>query len=338
MEIHKPEVIKNFRDMERSENVILDNSSIAAWKKCPRLYFFQYILHMRPKVEPLYFPFGTAYHKFRELIELRWNEKGKSKAPSVMDECYAEASSEAFKSFAKATQDRDFQADRKWGFLNPARLVESFAVGFQHWQKEKNVGNIEVIMVEQVANINLNPNDDEDPIFFSFRADQLIKVNGTRVWGRDFKTTKDDLDYYDRSLTPNSQFSGYTFAESLLTGEAVAGQYVEVLYNKSVPPATKVPPHERYKKFGPIIQTFPASRTRMELNEWRENQLFFLDQIKVAREKDHYPMNEQYHCRMCQFHSCCSLGTNGARQAHLEAFFIRRVWDNANPSDEGGSE
>lgn len=283
----------------RMEPLILDHTAIALYKDCPRKYFFQIVLGFRERDTPVYFTFGSAYHLFREVLET--SKDFKTGLGAALD-------------YWDKVQGDDPHPEAKFSFMTRLRLMQSCTVAFRHWQHEKEVGKIEVLAVEQPFNVELVPGSGE---FTSGRFDQIIRFNG-RVWGRDFKTTSKDTKFYDRSLTPNDQFTRYTFAESLLKGERVRGQFIEVLYNAK---------ETKSKSGGPEISTFLAERTDFEIDDWLNDEMFTRRTIKQSREEDRWPKNEKG-CTFCQFHSVCKIGSENGQLSKLRAEYVQREWDN----------
>jgi hypothetical protein len=197
--------------------------------------------------------------------------------------------------------------------------MQSCDVAFRHWEHEKDQGKIEVLAVEQPFNVELVKNSGE---FTSGRFDQIIRFNG-RVWGRDFKTTSKDLRFYDRTLTPNDQFTRYTYAESLLKGERVRGQFIEVLYNAK---------ETKSKSGGPTLQTYLAERTDFELDDWLNDEMFTRKTIQASREADRWPKNEKG-CTFCHFHSVCKIGSENGQLSKLRAEYVQREWDNTKTGE-----
>jgi hypothetical protein len=310
---HPIEKRRFMRKYDRFEPKIKDSYAIATLKKCPRLYFLHIVLGRVPKEDAPYFAWGSAYHKFREVLEKAYGFG--HERPIVFDE------SRAAESYATAAQagllywkrnGKDQPPDSKYAFMTTERLLKSFIHAYRHWTREKLQGKIEVLAVEFPFNVQL-----ADGSSTSGRGDQLIRWNG-KPWGRDFKTTSQDLDFYSRSLEPNDQFTRYTLAEGKMTGEEIQGQFIEVLYNGK---PSKKDPH------GPEIKEFTTSRTGWQLAEFEKGQTIVNKTLDLYREYDNYPMYEPA-CRFCPFHSVCSKVSETAMMAHLEQHYITRPWDN----------
>jgi hypothetical protein len=302
---YSPVPTKQFMSrFDRVEPLILDSTAVTEYKDCARRYFFKIVLGFTPKETAIYFTFGTAYHKFREELELTKGD-------------FMAGVRRGLAHWDKVQGDDPPVGSGKWEFMTRLRLLQSMKVGFDYQQKEKAQKNIEVLSVEQPFNVELVAGSGH---YTSGRFDQIIRWNG-KIWGRDFKTTSKPLAYYDRGITPNDQFTRYTYAESLLAGERVQGQLIEVLYNSA---GTK---KAKGLDGGPIIKPFVASRTDFELADWLDDELFLRDQIQNSREKDRWPKNEKA-CGFCPFHSVCKLGSEASQMNKLTAEFTQREWDN----------
>lgn len=277
---------------ERHEPLIKDHTSVIAAKTCLRKYFYQIVIAKRPKEDAIYFAWGSAYHKFREILELTKD------LPKAMT---------AGAGVWQAKQGANPPVGHKFEFLTAERLIKSFTVAYEHWQEEKRQNRVEVLAVEQPFNVEL-----ADGSFTSGRVDQIVRWGG-KIWGRDFKTSSKEGMFYSRSLEPNDQFTRYTFAESKLAGEPVQGQIIEVLYNS--------------KKEGPRISTYTAARSRYQLEQWEKENIHFNKIISLSRNEDVWPMQE-VGCPFCPYHSVCKLPSEAAQMAQLDAEYVTRPWDN----------
>jgi len=314
MEIYTDVPKKFMAKYNRYEPVIKDSTQMMTAKTCFRRYFYQIVLGRVSKESAIYFAWGSAYHKFREVLEMTY---GVGEAcPPVFS---AERAMEAFTAAVNAgmTYWRKYGADQPVGsrfeFMTAGRLLASFQTAYEHWQREKMQGRIKVLAVEQVFNVAL-PNGDRT----SGRADQIVRWN-ERLWGRDFKTTSKDEKYYNRTIEPNDQFTRYTYAESELTGEPIQGQMIEVLYNAKSTKTTQK---------GPNIFTLLASRTQWQVEEWTKDEEIWRWMLTKCREEDRYPMNESS-CAFCEYHSVCTKPSEAAMMAQLESYFVVRPWDNS---------
>lgn len=299
---------------ERHEPLILDSTAIQLAKMCKRKFFFQIVLGKVPRGTAVYFTFGQAYHKFRELLELSYMGNNEKYPNAGMPEGDFKGALMAATDYWDKVQGEDPPLGDKFDFQTRTRLQQSCFIAYEHWKLEKKRNNIKVLAVEQPFNVELAEGTGE---FTSGRFDQIIRWNG-KIWGRDFKTSSKDGMYYQRGLTPNDQFTRYTYAESKLSGERVEGQIVEVLYNgKSTKAGQK----------GPTITPYTVARTEWEISDWERDELQIRRELTLARETDTWVKNEQ-HCTFCIFHSVCKTGSMASQASKLDWEFETRPWDN----------
>lgn len=326
MELREHPVRKFMPKFERHEPLILDSYAAKHAKMCKRKFFFAIVLARQPREKKVYFTFGGAYHKFREYLELSYQGNNEYYDTPNKEGDFVGALMKALKFWDKE-QGMDPPLEDKFSFMTRARLMQSCTVGYDYWKEEKRKGKIEVLAVEQAFNVELTPKDEDGNIistgeFTSGRFDQIIRWNG-QIWGRDFKTSSQDGMYYQRGLSPNDQFTRYTYAEAKLSGERVQGQLVETLYNAKSTKAEE----KSGKTRGPTITQYPVARTSFELEDWEAGELALREELKLARTNDVWPKNEE-HCTFCIFHSVCKMGSMAAQQSKLEYEFVVRPWDN----------
>ena len=285
---------------ERFEPLILDHTAISTAKHCKRSYFFQIVLGRVPKVTPVYFAFGSAYHKFREHLELS-------------DGDFKVALAAALKVWDR-DQGKDPEVGGRFDFMTRLRLMQSCAVGYKQFETERARKQIVVIQVEQPFNVEIGTGTGE---YTSGRFDQIIRWNG-KLWGRDFKTSSKPGIYYERGLDPNDQFTRYTYAEAKLCGETIRGQLIETLFNAKGTKKGQV---------GPDIKTFLVERSGFQLSDWERDELHFRKELDLARSEDVWPKNEKA-CGFCQFHSVCKMPSETGQMMKLQSEFDVRPWDN----------
>lgn len=309
MQVHKPTNVKFMAAYPRYEPVIIDSTSIMTYKACPLKYFYRMVLGMAARGEAApYFPFGSAYHKFREVLE-RCAATGDTEGAAFVS-ALAVAMDYGEKHLPKNIQG-------KWSFLTLGRLKESCGIAFKHWMLERQAGRIKVLQFEQPFALQM-----KDGKIRAGRADQIVAWAG-KNWGRDFKTTSMEQGgkvspYYKRQLEPNDQFTGYTWGEGKLVGTEIQGQIIEVLLNTA--------------KVGPLIETFTTTRTKGQIERWERDTAFWHSMIDKSREEDHYPMNEK-HCFQCEYHSVCLAPSESGQMSQLKSYFKLEPWDCTNVPD-----
>jgi hypothetical protein len=184
----------------------MDSTASKALKKCPRYYFLRIVLGRVPlkQKNQVVLDFGTYYHKFRELLEL----KDYNTALAAM-----------------INYDPDLENAGKYKYLDRLRLIETCKEAYKYREKEMQGGRIKVLAVEQPFNIQM-----PDGSFIGGRADQIVSWNG-KIYGRDFKTTSKAQMFFERELDPNDQCMRYIYSESQLHGTQVQGIIFEAVMN-----------------------------------------------------------------------------------------------------------
>lgn len=303
MSNHIEPIVKNFLpNLQRVEPKARDSSATSVYKECPRKYFYRIVLGFQVKVPQPYFSFGTAYHKYRELLEIH--------TESGMDRDMAHASAAG----AAMELHTDVAATGKWKYLTKTRLLEAIMVAYDYWKMEKKIGKIKVLGSE----VDFAIVDDDTGMIVSGKIDQIISVNN-RIWIRDFKTSSKIGPYYERGLEPNDQVTRYLWAVSKLTGKTPNGAYFEVLYQT--------------EKEKPKIHTYTPTRTPYQLNTWLNEQRFWETQITRSRETDIWPMNERA-CAYCDFHLVCKSFNDAHIERNLKEHFKFDPWDSMNRSTD----
>lgn len=292
-------------------------------KTCMRLYFYRIVLGFVPRAGSAhYLGWGSTYHKFREVLDRQYLALATDDKKKLgLDPEWQMVAFQAAVNKAMAYWDRSGMKDPivgdKWDFQTKARMLESCVTGFKYWQRERQQGRIEILAVEQNFIV---PLPDGTPV--GGKADVILRWNN-QVWGRDYKTSsKEQNQYFIRTLDPNDQFTRYTWAESELSGERVQGLLVEVLYNGK---GTKKQP-----KKGPEIFSHMTSRSTKQIEQWVKEQMFLNEyRMKPSREQDIWPMEEKQ-CPYCPFHSVCKTASEFGMMAKLEAEFKQEPWDCTN--------
>jgi len=258
------------------------------------------VLGFDRKDNPPWFGFGTAYHKYREVLEKEYVSIGAQMA-------HVKALEAALNLYPNNPDPIKY---KKHKHLTKIRLIESCNVAYAHWEIEKKQRRIEVIGVEEDFAIV----DEISGMLITGKADQIIKHNG-RVWGRDFKTSSKIGPWYERSHEPNDQVTRYTWALGQLTQTMVQGIYYEVLHQT--------------EKEKPKIINYTLSRNPAQIQKWLEETRLYEQLINVCRDNDTWPMNEKA-CQYCEYHSCCKTLNEAHLEVQLKDNFKFKPWDSQN--------
>lgn len=316
-------VLKRFLPvLERYEPVVLDSSAMTTYKACPRLFFYQYVLARVPKVSPVYIRFGSAYHKFREILSKRYKtwilENPTSSIDNFPDPFLLEAIKGAIDLFTKEGGDPPPQ-DRH-SHLTKGRLFASCKLAYEWWKNEKRQNQIIVIGIEDSINFEYANGNRK-----CGRVDEEVEWNG-KLWIRDFKCSGKDPKYYPKSLAIKDQAYTYILGASSLSGRKVEGIIYEQMYNDKPTKTTQK---------GPSIHPHLVQFTHSQMTNWEYEQQLWHEQINRSRELDVYPMAENdMRCVWCSYYDVCNSMNENQMVAKLNNEFKHKVWDNMNPNDD----
>jgi len=287
---------KFMAEFDRYEPAIQDHTAMSVLKTCKRKYFLRIVLgRVFPKSQyQTVFDFGSAYHKFRELLETKGYQEAIGYILNV-----------------KLTPA---EPNSKFAYLDNIRLLKSCQAAYDHWKKEKELNRIKVIAVEQPFNVQL-----PDGTFIGGRADQIVEWNG-KLWGRDFKTTSKELSWFQRGLDPNDQATRYIYGESKLHGQQIEGIIFEAIYNT--------------KTVGPKIYSALITKNKWQLDQWEREQVFNNRVLKTIREEDIWPMDDGYQCQFCDYAFVCRKSSEAAMVHELKSNYKLSPWDHSKVEQE----
>jgi hypothetical protein len=249
---YDPAKIKFMAKFPRYEPYFQDHSRMIILDDCARKYFYRMVLGRTPKVNiyQVVLEFGTAYHKFRELLETKDYDTAIRYVLGV--------------TLPKPPQGNKFE------YLNELRLLKTCQFAYNYWQAEKKNGRIKVIAIEQPFNVQV-----AEGISISGRADQIVEWNG-KLWGRDFKTTSKDEAAFSKRLDPNDQCIRYIVGESKLHGQQIQGIIFEAAYNT--------------KTQGPKIYSVLQSRVKWQIDQFEKEMILKNKILETYRAEDTWPM------------------------------------------------
>lgn len=292
----------------------MDSSMTSTYKECPRKFFYRYVLARDVKDVPIYFRFGGAYHKFREVLEIELQRTGE------LNEATANVGISAAVKMWKETGG-DPPIGSWYEYMTELRLIRSCIEAIKKVRAERISRTFEVLSVEMPFNVQM-----PDGFFTAGRIDQVVKVDGDPAI-RDFKTASRFGDSYERKLNPNDQFSRYMYSLSLLRGtqdgvpaEPIKRLFVEVLHNN--------------KTNGPKLHTLIASRSNEQLSNWLSDATTWNHKIALSFKDDNWPMNETQ-CERCPYHKVCTSPTTRMQISRLDQDYVTRVWNPLAHDDVG---
>lgn len=301
---HKHNEPKFLPELSRLEPLVLDSTAAKEFKSCPRKYFYRIVLGRVPPqdVTPPWFTWGSALHKFYEILET----EGLAKA-LVYAGTFKPNISEQYK---------------KFDFLDKTRFIQTVNLIVQENQKEKSGASLRVIATEQPFNVQL-----PDGSFIGGRFDQVLEWQG-KIWIRDFKTTSKQKSYFQNSMDPNDQAMRYLYAatlmhmgeEAFLKGRVIDGIIFLAIYNA--------------KSVGPELYPVIFSKNATQLKKWVDQQMFINKYLNLCRETDNWPMNENRNCSFCEYAKVCRMPSEAGMVQILKNNYQLKPWDFNNVDQE----
>ena len=200
----------------------LDNSTLTAYRECPRKAYLRYVKHWRPAgTEPIYFAFGSAWHAGLDALYSAFYEARSISGPTGSEWNRLRQSSE----FANAMADTAMTAfglvwvEAGWPLeptpeematykgRTPIKAKEMYFYYYKELAEHMNRWNL--VATEQPFCVPLELED--ETIFYSGRIDKVIEDETGQLWLVEHKTstmfskTTGGV-YVDASLVHKTQF------------------------------------------------------------------------------------------------------------------------------------
>lgn len=293
----------------------VDSTSLKAFKKCPRYYYYTIIRGFQPRTLNVHLIFGLLMHGGREHYD-----HAKS---AGLD--HDSALRGATKWVLSATWDKNLRKSNFVGdnYKNRLTLLRTLIWYLDQFESDP-LETIQLASGKPAVELSFRFDTElrtgtGESWLLCGHMDRLVLFNGV-PYISDLKTTKGELsDWFFRAFTPNNQLSLYMLAGQIVYHTPVQGIFIDgarVLVNSS-----------EYRRR--LIQ-----RTEPQLAEWFADTGRWLRRMEECAEEAEWPMNEEscghYTYRDgtggCEFRETCSRSPSG-REAWLETAFAKRVWD-----------
>lgn len=296
------------------EPEVFDNTIAQAHATCPRKGLYEYGLRRAPIGTNYAFSWGTAYHKYREVLsKLLMTYEGKD----VPDEAH----SLAMKTALEKWEQPELGHKRDW--MTTLRLIKTLEAARARVAHERKTGLLRVVRTEDAFDLELPASHER----WGGRIDEVIEQAG-QLWIRDFKTSSMMGKTYDDTFDPNGQMTGYTWAGEQLSGQRIQGVLVEVIYNTS--------------KQGPDFHQFLSARSPGQIEQWYEG-----TKVEIATIRGYYEqLPEKGYVAFpqrtgacgnyggCYYRNACRQGSARMTEAWLNSNTEYREWDYTNPDGD----
>lgn len=288
---------------ERHEPVMQDSTMMKELMECPRKFFYRIVLGRVPRTSryQIVFDFGSAYHKFREILEDTFQKTGSA------DDAYKAAMAYVL----SVNLPEDSSPYAKFSYLTNIRLIKTCQIAYDYWEKEKKLGRFKVLGIEQPINVQL-----PDGNYTSGRVDQIVDWSG-QIWDRDWKTSSKDEKMFSAGVEPNDQATRYIYMLEKLHGKSVGGVIFEVIYQT--------------KTVEPKIFVVPTQRTAAQLQHWETEQIMLNKILDMYRDQDFWPMHVfKTNCAWCDYAMVCRRPNEKSMMAVLEENYACKPWNHEN--------
>ena len=288
----------------------LDSTSLGAFKKCPRYYYYTILCGYEPKKLSHHLFFGLVYHGALERYD-----HGRS-AGLPHDDCVDAAVKWLLEqTWSEATK-------RPWdsGDANKNRftLLRTVVDYLDRFGENDSLETLQLDNGKPAVELSFtffsgHHAGNGEPIHFCGHFDRVASMSGSD-YIVDRKTTAGTISpSWFAQFNPHNQFSLYALAGRVVfkfpvQGVIVDGAQIAVGFSR--------------------FERAISPRTDAQLEEWHADAIWTMQEMERCARVGHWPMNDTSCDKYggCAFRGICSKPP-GARQLWLDSEFTRRVWD-----------
>jgi hypothetical protein len=288
-----------------------DSTSLKAFKKCPRYYYYSILCGYRPLEQSPHLTFGIAYHSALEALD---HIKVKREAT---DEDLYEIVRATLLSVGKRGEDGAWVPwESGHEKKNLESLVRTVIFYFEQFRNDA-VENVTLAngraAVELSFRYNLPTSVQGVQAQYSGHLDKLCTFGG-QTYFLDRKTTGSYLnERYFKQFSPDVQMTGYTFAGQIALGDRVVGGIVDAA--------------QIGVGFTRFARDF-ITRTEEQLEEWLTDTCLSIRQAEMFAQEGYWPLNETACANYggCQFQEICGRSPT-VRPNLIATRFVVERWD-----------
>lgn len=281
---------------EDGRQLAWDNSSLSLLRTCPRKYYYEIVLGLRPQAQNPHLIFGSLYH-----AALEYNDR------LIVDDIDLAMRSRLVCRYALRIS-YGWNSDHK--MKTRERLVRAVMAYLDHFKTD---GTETYMMSNGKPALELNFRFQSDEYMFCGYIDRIAHFNN-ELYVLDRKTTqKAFATDYIASFKPSGQMMQYTVGAQVGFSEEVKGVIIDVAYITA-----------NLDELG----RFPVTYTKDQLAEWLENQRFWIGMAEQYWKAGKWPMNLDA-CHIydgCKFRKLCSRPAS-VREHFIKAEYKVERWD-----------
>lgn len=307
--------------MSEAKILDLDNTKRTCFSNCPRLYYWQHVLNLRPRRGSTALRYGVTWHAMMEYMYNDIKANGWRDLLTILPAAFKVAS----ETWQKETEGFDYVDD----YRSLDRLQESFYAYINTFTNDPTM--LKVISAEKVFEILIEPENkeeeflfkfyDAEPFYFTGKIDLQVELNGPN-WIFEHKTTGQYMSLAVQRLNRSAQQMGYVYAAKKL-GIDIEGLLVSIHHIS----ARK----SKSGEWGPPkieFQRVPQIFSQADLDDWRQSFLHTAVQVQAARRSEWWPMclDSCYQYGGCAYSILCEQNNKPLEDRNFSNF-IEKAWD-----------
>lgn len=263
----------------------IDNTKRKCYALCPRKYFWEHQLNLRPRFGSTALRFGQTWHSIMEAYYGVIRDKGWS----AKSEAITTGALAGKATWERETEGRQFYVD----YRTLENCLSAFMAHINNYADDEQF--LEVIEVEKTFSIDIG-----DDLQFVGKIDGKVRLNDT-IWLMEHKTTGMPIDKQLKTLLRDPQVIGYTYA-GMQEGD-IEGILIPMLHVSSV--KSKVTGN--YGKTKIEFRRSPQIFTEGDIASWLDSFRWTARMIRESEEHNYWPMqlDSCYHFGNCTYTSLC---------------------------------
>lgn len=303
---------------------VWDSTKLQSYLDCMKKGQLGYEQHLVPNYPSEALAFGVAFHK---AVEVWTNEQRENKDTDGITPV-----SKARLAFLQVWEHElpqelreklEFEGNRR-SYGNFCRLFDAYIKKFPLEMFDSILG------VEIPFALRLGETPKGEVVFWHGVIDRIVRWQGG-VYYVDLKTGSYPLAKTFDEYKFRGQFFGYAWASQQLLAEELAGVMIQGVYVMAPPKTSRATRTVDDLVGADIVPISPE-----QIEEWKQDTLYQIDQIHTARAAGRYVMNRGAACNYyggCAYKQLCI--APDLREYRTEQHFVRRVWNPADRSREG---
>ena len=314
----------------------LDNTKRAAFVKCRRKYYLQYILNYKTYWGSNALRYGLVWHAGQDAYYNHIKENGWTRDGSALQAAFVAMKKE----WEEASAKENFYSD----YRTLENCFTSFLQYVQHFNGDELM--LEVVRTEEPFKINMAVESEEEeklfkglkPFHFTGKIDTEILLNG-QDWINEHKTTGQPIDTQCNRLNRSAQVMGYFYAKKRKHPEKKAPSGVLMtVHHLSARKSTAKGREGEYGTPKIDFRRVPQIFSDNDVEQWRLSFLATALDIQHEMERGLWPMchDSCFDFGACPFLSICEQSTDvNNLWIDEQRYYVAEPWEVAKAITAG---